>query len=104
MVCALATYLPHFAHISPLFAHAELLVSPLFTMVKCAAPKAPKAPKARKALPASAGAFTLAGTVDSDVLPFTLLQHKWVLYEGLGSARGLGECLRGALPTFFLEN
>ena len=45
------------------------------------------------------GVFTL--TVDSDVLPFTFLQHNWVIYEGLDSARGLGESLGGALPTIF---
>ena len=29
------------------------------------------------------------------------LQHNWVLYEKLDSARGLGQCLGGALPTIF---
>ena len=47
------------------------------------------------------GALTPAGTVDPDVLPFTFVQHHWVRYEGLGSARGPGGCRAGALPTIF---
>jgi len=34
LVCALATHLHTFAYIPPLFAHSELLFSPVFAMVK----------------------------------------------------------------------
>ena len=56
---------------------------------------------ARRAAPVgrSVGRLHLWGRLDADVLPPTLLQPKWVLHEGLGSAWGLGECLGGPLPT-----